>query len=705
MKKLLIAVFALLSLAGYGYSQIINPVSWEFSFSRQEVKNGENVDLIFKATIDEGFHIYSSDFDPAVGPNVAVFNFNPHPSYKLVGKIKAINSIRKYDDIFGGEVAFFNKKAVFKQTVKILSKEYKIDGELNVQACTDTDGKCTQQPADFEFKGAKVVAVNAAQGSFVAAQSESLIKDTGQLIDVKQVASRLPNEKLNKINLKLKERGNSREPSSLYEFMFLAFGAGLLALLTPCVFPMVPMTVSFFTNSSSSRIEAIKKALIYGFSIVFIYGIIGLVGSRFNGPGFANILATHWAPNLLFFSVFFFFGLSFLGLFEITLPSSFVNKVDAQADKGGMAGVFFMALTLVLVSFSCTIPIVGGILVLAAGGQVIKPVLGMLSYSLAFAVPFTFFAMFPSWLNKLPKSGGWLNLIKVTLGFIELALGLKFLSVADQVYHWNLLDREVYIAIWFVLFIILGIYLLGKIRLPHDSETHVTTVPRLLMAVVSFSFSAYLLPGLFGAPLKALSGYLPPLSTHDFDLPGIIREYSTGTDDPKSGNVLCEEPKYKDTLHLPHGLQGFFDYKQALKCAKEKNLPLFIDFTGHGCVNCREMEANVWSDRTVLNILKKDYLVVALYVDDPMKLPETEFYTSEYDKKLKKTIGAQNSDFQIDRFKNNAQPFYVLLNPFTEEPLAQPIGYESSVPRFIDFLEEGKTNFGLSSKKQEKALK
>ena len=350
-----------------------------------------------------------------------------------------------------------------------------------------------------------------------------------------------------------------------------------------------------------------------------------------------------------------------------------------------------MAFTLVLVSFSCTGPIVGSILVEAAGGMIIKPVLGMFAFALAFAIPFTLFAVFPEWLSSLPKSGGWLNSVKVCLGFLELALGLKFLSVADQVYHWGILDREIYLTLWIVIFFFLGLYLLGKIRLPHDSIMEKIGVPRVLLSIVVFSFTLYLVPGLFGAPLKALAGYLPPMSTHDFNLPGIIQE-NTFSGSGENESVLCDEPKYDDLLALPHGLKGYFDYEQALACARAQNKPLFIDFTGHGCVNCREMEARVWSDPEVLKRLKQDYVIVALYVDEKTELPESAWYKSAYDDKVKKTIGKQNADLQITRFNNNAQPYYVLLNN-KEEVLMPPLAYDLDVQHFINFLDQGLENF------------
>jgi thiol:disulfide interchange protein DsbD len=411
------------------------------------------------------------------------------------------------------------------------------------------------------------------------------------------------------------------------------------------------------------------------------------------GPEMANVLATHWLPNIIFSLVFVIFALSFFGLFEITLPSSFVNKMDQKADKGGLIGIFFMAFTLVLVSFSCTGPIVGSILVESAGGQVLKPILGMLGFSLAFAIPFTLFAIFPEWLNTLPKSGGWLNSVKVILGFIELAFALKFLSIADQAYHWGLLDREIYLALWIVIFTLLGFYILGKIRLPHDSKIETIGVGRLMMAIVIFSFVVYLAPGMIGAPLKALAGYLPPMSTHDFKLLDEVRN-NQGFMVSAEKEELCDAPKYADFLHLPHGIKGYFDYEQAIQCARENNKPLFIDFTGHGCVNCREMEARVWSDPEVLKILKNDYIVVALYVDDKTTLPEASWYTSTYDNKVKKSIGKQNADFQIYKYNNNAQPFYVLLDN-EENLLLHPKAYDLNVRNFIDFLEEGKRKFSV----------
>ncbi len=479
---------------------------------------------------------------------------------------------------------------------------------------------------------------------------------------------------------------SSNDPYTLLTFIIVAFLGGLAALLTPCVFPMIPMTVSFFTGRAKNRRQGIRNALIYGFSIIIIYTFVGSVLAPFMGPDTANFLATHWLPNTFFFIVFIIFALSFFGLFDINLPTGFVNKIDKQADKkGGILGIFFMGLTLVLISFSCTGPIVGSILVESAGGMIVKPVLGMFGFSLAFAIPFTLFAIFPEWISNLPKSGGWLNSVKVVLGFLEFAFAFKFLSIADQAYHWHILDREVYLAIWIVTFTLMGFYILGKIRLPHDSKVESLSVWRLVIAIAVFSFVTYLIPGMFGAPLKALSGYLPPITSQDFNLPGQIMNAGNLSQDPGK-NSLCSDPKYADFLEFPLGIKGYFDYKQAIECAREKHKPLFIDFTGHGCVNCREMEARVWSDPEVLRRLKNDFIMVALYVDDKTELPKSEWYTSSYDGKVKKTIGRQNADFQITRYNNNAQPFYVILDD-QENLLMSPKAYDLNDEDFVKFLD------------------
>ncbi|MEQ9048788.1 MAG: thioredoxin family protein, partial [Marinoscillum sp.] len=471
------------------------------------------------------------------------------------------------------------------------------------------------------------------------------------------------------------------QTGSLWSILITAFLAGLVALLTPCVYPMIPITVSIFLKQSKSRKEGVGKALIYGLSIIVFFSLLGFLISLIWGFTALNELSTHWLFNLIIFSVFVLFALSFFGLFEITLPSGLVTKIDRQADRGGLIGIFFMAITLVLVSFSCTFPIVGTALInTLSGGSIIEGTTAMFGFSLAFAIPFTGFAIFPTWLKSMPESGGWLNSVKVVLGFLELALALKFLSVADLAYHWGLLDREVFIALWIAIFGLLGLYLIGKLKLKSDTDSDKISVARLMLAVCTFSFVIALIPGLWGAPLKSLSGFLPPMSTHNFNL---LQE--------EAGGNTCEEPKYNDILEWPHGLQGYFDYDQAVACAKEQGKPIFIDFTGHGCVNCREMEQRVWSDPAVLKRLSENFVLVALYVDDRTKLSESEWYSSTYDGKTKKTIGQQNADFQITRFNNNAQPFYVILNE-DEKLLIPPKAYDLDISAFVDFLDKALEN-------------
>lgn len=638
---------------------ILEPVKWQV---KTESNEDRIIDIFFTATIDDGYHLYSVDV-PENGPLPTDFIFENQDGFELVGDaVEVTIPIEEFDDVFELDIKFFEHKATFKQTIKLTSETDQIPvvGEIAYMVCNDVGCVALYEDIVLLFDG-----------------------ETGQLIiDDQQIEA---------------ETGMSDiqgKKASLWGFFILSFLGGLAAILTPCVFPMIPMTVSFFMKDGEEKAKGKMQAIIYGISIIAIYTFIGSILAVVAGPDIANWLSTHWLPNILFFLIFVIFAASFFGMFEIVLPSWMVNKTDQKADKGGFLGPVFMAVTLVLVSFSCTGPIVGTILVESAGGQVLKPIIGMLGFSLAFALPFTLFAFFPSLLQGLPKSGGWLNAVKVVLGFLELALGLKFLSVADQTYHWGLLDREVYLALWIVIFFLMGLYLLGKLKFAHDSDLPFVSVPRLMLAIITFSFVMYLIPGMFGAPLKALSGYIPPQSTHDFDLNAVIRNNVGLYGGSGGGEVeeICDKPKYADFLHLPHGLEGYFDYEQALSCAKEQNKPVFIDFTGHGCVNCREMEANVWSDPKVLKILRENYIVLALYVDDKTKLDEDEWIKSTYDGKMKKTIGKKYADLQITKFGVNAQPFYVLMG-HNDEVLAQPRAYDLDVDEFVLFLEKGIQNF------------
>ncbi|MEY4931150.1 MAG: hypothetical protein RI909_1874 [Bacteroidota bacterium] len=679
MKKLFLSVLVLFSAFFQLNAQVLNPAKWTYETSSKEPNVGDEIELIFKATIDKNWYLYSSEFKCEDGPTKTSFKIVPHASFQLVGNVVPVNPIDKYDDIFECDVKVFKKTGEFRQKIKILSSSLVIKGESDYQVCTDLTGQCVTGGEEFSFDQIKVSGTSISEEKTATDQPPTTATQPIELPSANPFVTESNNQGPILDSSIVTE---SAQEKSLLGFLLLSFLAGLAALLTPCVFPMIPMTVSFFTGRGNRF-----QALMYGFFIILIYTLIGAALAPLMGPETANHLSTEWIPNLIFFLVFIIFGLSFLGLFEITLPGTLINKVDQQAEKGGLIGVFFMAFTLVLVSFSCTGPIVGSILVSSAGGEFLKPILGMFAFSLSFAIPFTLFAFFPGWLKSLPKSGGWLNTVKVVLGFVEIALAFKFLSIADQAFHWGILDREINIAIWIVIVVLIGIYLMKGFRLPgdtgKDAEDKTVSVLRISLSMVAFVFAVYLVPGMWGAPLKSLAGYLPPLYTHDFNL--------LAAADGKSSGV-CDEPKYDDFLHLPHGLSGYFDYDQAIACARQQNKPLFIDFTGHGCTNCREMEANVWSDPQVLKRLREDYVVVALYVDDKTELPESEWFTSTYDQKVKKTIGKQNADLQITNLNNNAQPFYVLVGK-DERVLVSPFGYNLNAENFVRFLDQGKSKY------------
>lgn len=661
-KKSLYLLLTFLLLSGPIISckaQMVDPVSWSYSV---KPINDSIYELHFSAVIEPTWHMYSQ-FVPKGGPQPAVFTFEHSPGFlRIDSVVEATKPTEEFDKMFNMKVAYFAMEAGFIQKIKVLQKEsFKISGTIEYQICDDKS--CSLGDADFAFNIEQSGSQNSESATVKQAKSDH-------------------------------STPSSESSRNLWKLFWIAFGSGLIALLTPCVFPMIPMTVSFFMHGEKSRRKSLFEAVFFGISIVAIFAVIGTVVAVTFGPGIANFLSTHWIPNVLFFLIFLFFAAWFFGMFEINLPNWMISKSDQRADKGGLGGPFFMAFTTVLVSFSCTGPIVGTVLVQSAGGQILQPIIGMLGFGIAFALPFTLFAIFPSWLSSLPKSGGWLNSVKVILGFIELALGLKFLSIADQTYHWGILDREVYLGFWIVIFTLMGFYLLGKIRFKHDSEVTHVGVPRLFLSIITFTFVVYMIPGMIGAPLKALAGYLPPETSHDFDLDQIIRDNAIITASPGSSNqVICEKPEYSDKLKLPHGLKGYFDYDQALACAKAQNKPIFIDFTGHGCVNCREMEQRVWVDPRVLQRLREKYVVVALYVDDKViKLPESEWVTSTYDGKVKKTLGKKYQDFQITRFGQNTQPQYALLD--TEGKLLIPTrSYDLNIDAFIYFLDKGLAEF------------
>ena len=626
-------------------------VEWSASAERLE---GDLYRLTLTGDITEGWHTYRTD-NPYSPTEVT---FADAVGYTLDGAIAEPAATRDYD----GDPVYFDK-IVLTQNLRLTAAQATVKGEVMWIACVE--GAC-HSPEYWEFEvvvgDASAAVAPAVEGDAQSVEPAEDMAATGESIAAAEPES--PAEK----------------PFS-WALIIEAVIWGFAALLTPCVFPMVPMTVSFFMKGSSSVAAGRFKALMYGLFIVLLYVVpiaVIILITRFAGgdavtADIFNWLATHWLPNIIFFVVFMIFAASFFGAFEITLPSKLVNKSDQGADKGGLLGIFFMALTLVLVSFSCTGPIVGTVLIKSTSGEFWSPIVTMGAFAVAFALPFTLLAWFPSVLKNLPKSGGWLNSVKVVLGFIEVALGFKFLSVADQTYHWNLLDREVYLAIWIVVFSLLGLYLLGKIRFAHDDKMEYLTVKRLALSIVAFSFVVYLIPGMFGAPLKALSGYMPPLQTQDFVL--------------GSEKAEVKSVKYGDDLHLPLGLSGYFALPEALTEAKRTGKPLFVDITGHGCVNCREMEQRVWSDPRVLDILRNDYIVVALYVDDKMDLAEADYLTTPDGKTLKQ-LGRKNSYIVQSRFGVNAQPAYVLLSPEDEE-LMPVRGYDLDVDGFVTFLEGG----------------
>jgi thiol:disulfide interchange protein len=735
---LLLTLF-LLALQLPGSAQMQQAPRWSVEVKPDRVPVGGEAELIIRAQIPKDWYLYSNDFDPELGPMVTEFEFKPHASYALVGKVQPAGAKRKYDEIWEGEYTYFTGTAEFRQKIKVLQENPKIQATASYQICTDVTGQCIPFDSDLPQPNIQVVKGKEGQqqsgetitppkqgskepqektgykknggtsavtnpdagttggeegsGGLAAAEQQEVFVPADRSDAAAETA--VQTETVGNEGVSVRQYDPFQNPfgaesageskGGFLALFLISLAAGVTALLTPCIYPMIPLTVTYFLKmGQGDRRKGVMFALFYGVSIILIYLSLGILFAKIFGADYANELSTHWIPNILFFFIFILFALSFFGLFEITLPNSFINKVDKQADRGGLVGVFFMAFALVLIGFSCTGPIVGTILIETADEIGAKSVVSMLGFSLAFALPFTLLAIFPGWLNSLPKSGGWLNSVKVVLGFLELALALKFLSVADQTYHWGLLDREVYLALWIIIFSLMGFYLLGKIRLPHDSARTSTSITGLILAIITFGFVLYLIPGMFGAPLKALAGYLPPMSTHDFNLVAILKG-----EEKSELPQLCEKPQYDELLHLPHGLSGYFDYEQALACARAQNKPLFIDFTGHGCVNCREMEANVWSDPEVLRRLKEDYVVVALYVDEKKELPAEDWYISAYDGKLKKSIGKQNLDFMIQRLNANAQPYYTLVDPNTESLLAAPKAYDLEVENFVEFLEAG----------------
>jgi thiol:disulfide interchange protein DsbD len=653
MKKLtLIISFILFTL--FTSAQIYDPVTWDFSF---EKKGDKQYELIFTATIDKNSHIYSMTI-PAGGPIPTSFRFDTLPGYKLAGNAYEVTKpVEVLDDAFGFKIKTFSNSAEFRQKITAVEPSFTVKGAVNYMACNNAT--CSP-PKDVEF------AIR------IADKAENKVIKSNSVPGAKSVPIK-------------PDRG-------LLKFFLISLLAGFAGVLTPCVFPMIPMTVAFFSQGSENRSKAVFKALIFGISIVLIYASLGIIVSLTSaGAGFANTLSTHWIPNIIFFALFVIFAISFFGAFEILLPNSWVTQADSKVDKGGILAAFFMGLTTVIVSFSCTGPIIGALLVEAASGDVLRPTFGMIGFGFAFALPFTIFALFPSIMSRIPKSGGWLNSIKVVLGFIMLAFSMKFLMTIDSVYSLGILSRTLFIAIWIVLFSLLGLYLMGKIKFLHDSDLkHIGTF-RLFLIISVFTLVVYLIPGLFGAPLNGLSSFLPAMETSEFNLPKIIMEnksFSGQAVQPVETNVLCSEPKHNDIFQMPLGLKGYFDYKQGLACAKELKKPVLLDFKGHACANCKRMEAKVWSDPEILGRLRDNFVIIELYVDDRTQLPENEWIVSGIDGKQKKTIGKIYEDLEISKFKTNALPLYVIAD-YEANPLNKPMPTNLNVGEYKNWLDEG----------------
>ena len=687
MKKIILSL--LLSFISLTiFAQIQNPVKWTYSV---ENNGKEEATLVIKASIDKGWHLYSQ-FIGEGGPVPTSFRFDKSNNYTLVGKVNEIPKAKPiFDEIFGMQVAWFESSATFKQKIKVSSnKDFKINGELEFMVCDD---KQCLPPEEVEFtfdvKGVTTTAdvsateTKSADTATTEVASAETVDTATQAVDTSAVSS-----------ARLTSETEEKEADSIWFIFIQGFLFGFVALLMPCIFPMIPLTVSFFTKQSKTRAIGIRNALLYGLSIVLIYVGLGLGITVLLGASALNELSSDAVFNLIFFAVLVVFAASFFGAFEITLPSSWSTKADQKADKGGLIGIFFMAVVLAIASFSCTGPLIGTLLVDAANkGEYMGPFMGMLGFSLSLALPFTLFAIFPSWLNSMPKSGGWLNSVKVVLGFIELAFALKFLSNADMAYHWGILDREVFIVLWVVIFALLGMYLLGKLKFNHDSDVKHISVTRLFLAILSLSFAVYLVPGLWGAPLKAVSGFLPHQGTQDFDL--YSNQFATASGSVNSAPVHSTNKKYADRLHAPLGIDAFFDYDEGMAYAKQVGKPVFLDFTGHSCTNCRKMENAVWPDAEVLNRLKNDFVVISLYVDDRTELPEDQKYVSKYTGKKVKTLGNRNVDLQVSKFNSNAQPLYVVTDA-EGNPLNKPYGYNEDIAAYIKFLDEGKTKFEKS---------
>ncbi|MDW8850812.1 cytochrome c biogenesis protein CcdA [Flavobacterium sp. MMLR14_040] len=664
MKNIIITVMLL--FCGSIFGQMYNPVKWTTAV--EKISEKEYL-LKAEATIQAGWHMYGQYIEEG-GPSPTAFTFKKK-NFELLGKTTEGKGHEVVDKIFDMKIKYFEGKALFTQKIKLTSDAVSnIAAEVEFMVCDDSN--CLPPSSEeliFKIPNVKNLA---------SAEETAAVKKNTVAAEEKNIADAEKEIKKDKIDSD--KKNNSK---GLLGIFIIAFLSGFAALLTPCVFPMIPMTVSYFTKQNKTKAAGIRNALIYGFSIVIIYVLLGSIVTAVFGADSLNALSTNVWFNITFFILLVVFAFSFLGAFEIMLPNALANKVDSQADRGGLIGIFFMALALAIVSFSCTGPIVGTLLVEAASKGGIAPIVGMLGFSIAIALPFSLFAAFPGWLNALPKSGGWLNTVKVVLGFLELALAFKFLSNADLVLQLHWLEREVFLTIWIAVFGTLAFYLFGKITLPHDSPLNHISVGRLSLGFLVLSFTIYLIPGLFGAPLKLISGFPPPM--HYSESPyGVGFSKNTGTANTES---LPEGAAYG-----PQDIITFHDYDKGMEFAKKTGKPVLLDFTGYACVNCRKMEELVWSDPKVLGVLKNDVVLISLYVDDKKELPENEQYVSETTGKKIKTIGNKWSDLQIKTYKANAQPFYVIVDHKSAN-LTEPSAYNPDIENYYNWLNSGIKNF------------
>ncbi|WP_396180944.1 protein-disulfide reductase DsbD family protein [Flavobacterium sp.] len=670
MKKI-VSLLALL-VTFFGTAQIVAPVKWGSSVVK--VSDTE-IDLIVTANIEDNWHLYSQ-FTPEGGALPLVFTFkNQKGNYQLVGKTKEGKYKKSFNEIFEIEEYYFQNAAKFTQRIKILNSKLKtVDISVDGQACID--GKCVQTEANLKFDLPELKVLESTETVIDSAENKTDSLATTEVDTTKQ--SIAPSKASN-------NNTPDKEEKSLWSIFFLAFLGGFAALLMPCIFPMIPMTVSFFTKQSKTKAAGVKNAIIYGLAIIAIYVLLGSLITGIFGAEALNELSTSVTFNLIFFALLVIFALSFLGAFEIVLPSSWATKIDSKADKGGIVGIFFMALALAVVSFSCTGPIVGTLLVESASKGGLAPIIGMLGFSLAIALPFMLFAMFPGWLNAMPKSGGWLNTVKVSLGFLELAFAFKFLSNADLVLQKHWLERELFIAIWIAVFAAWALYLFGKYMLPHDYEkADKIGVGRLMMAIIVSTFTFYMIPGLWGAPLKILSGLTPPMT---------YAESASGFGNGNSSTAELPEHAHNG----PHGIIAFEDYEYGLTYAKKVGKPVLLDFTGDACANCRKMEDNVWSDKSILPILKEQVVLISLYCDRKIELPKSQQYLSKTTGKQVVTIGNKWTDLQISRYKSNSQPLYVIIdNEGNDLEEMAPMAFNTNIEEYKKWLENG---IALANKK------